>query len=144
MIWHNIKVVRDIVILLMISGGGDGIGGKSWLSWLLARGPPPGGKEEKDNGSTPVAFDVDDSNGGKVEVNGECKGNGNSNGPVDNNDDNYDAGNNDDDDNNGGGGRTEVQTWDVCECLTAGCKAFSLANVKGTGTNDWVIKSLDD
>jgi hypothetical protein len=22
------------------------------------------------------------------------------------------------------------------ECLTAGCKAFSLANVKGTGTND--------
>jgi hypothetical protein len=30
------------------------------------------------------------------------------------------------------------------ECLTAGCKAFSLANGKGMGTNDWVIKSLDD
>jgi hypothetical protein len=30
------------------------------------------------------------------------------------------------------------------ECLTAGCKAFSLMNGKGTGTNDWVIKSLDD
>ncbi len=28
--------------------------------------------------------------------------------------------------------------------VTAGCKAFSLANEKGTGTNDWVIKSLDD
>jgi hypothetical protein len=32
----------------------------------------------------------------------------------------------------------------LCKCLIAGCKAFSLANVKGTGTNDWVIKSLDD
>jgi hypothetical protein len=32
----------------------------------------------------------------------------------------------------------------VCECSTAGCKAFSLANGKGMGTNDWVIKSLDD
>jgi hypothetical protein len=32
----------------------------------------------------------------------------------------------------------------VWECLTAGCKAFSLANGKGTGTKDWVIKSLDD
>ncbi len=32
----------------------------------------------------------------------------------------------------------------LCECLTAGCKAFSLANGKGTGTNDWVIRSLDD
>ncbi len=30
------------------------------------------------------------------------------------------------------------------ECLTACCKAFSLANGKETGTNDWVIKSLDD
>jgi hypothetical protein len=30
------------------------------------------------------------------------------------------------------------------ECLTAACKAFSLANGKGTGTNDWVIRSLDD
>ncbi len=31
---------------------------------------------------------------------------------------------------------------DVCECVTAGCKAFSLANVKGMGTNDWVIRYL--
>jgi hypothetical protein len=29
------------------------------------------------------------------------------------------------------------------ECLTA-CKALSHANAKGTGTNNWVIKSLDD
>jgi hypothetical protein len=34
--------------------------------------------------------------------------------------------------------------WCMWECVTAGCKAFSLANGKGTGTNDWVIKSLDD
>ncbi len=34
--------------------------------------------------------------------------------------------------------------WGLWECLTAGCKAFSLANGKGTGTNDWVIRSLDD
>jgi hypothetical protein len=33
--------------------------------------------------------------------------------------------------------------WDV-RMLTAGCKAFSLANGMGTGTNDWVIRSLDD
>ncbi len=32
----------------------------------------------------------------------------------------------------------------VWECLTAACKAFSLANGKGMGTNDWVIRSLDD
>ncbi len=32
----------------------------------------------------------------------------------------------------------------VWECLTACCKVFSLANGKGTDTNDWVIKSLDD
>ncbi len=56
------------------------------MSRLLARGPPPGGKEVEDNNSAPVAFDVDDGNGGKVEVNGEYKGNGNSNGPVDDND----------------------------------------------------------
>ncbi len=36
------------------------------------------------------------------------------------------------------------KTFYLRECLTAGCKAFSLANGKGTGTNDWVIKSLDD
>ncbi len=28
--------------------------------------------------------------------------------------------------------------------LTAACKAFSLTNGKGTGTNDWVIRTLDD
>jgi hypothetical protein len=32
---------------------------------------------------------------------------------------------------------------ELWECLTAGCKAFSFANGKGMGTNDWVIKSLD-
>jgi hypothetical protein len=55
--------------------------------------------------STPVAFDVNDGNGGKVvEVNGECEGNSNSDGPVDNsNDDNYDVRNDDNDDNDGGG-----------------------------------------
>ena len=71
-----------------IRGGGNGVGGRSQSSRRLARGPPPGGEEEEDDNSTPVAFDVDDSKGGKVEVNSECKGNGNSNGPVDNNDDN--------------------------------------------------------
>jgi hypothetical protein len=30
-----------------------------------------------------------------------------------------------------------------CECLTAAWKAFILANGKGMGTNDWVIRSLD-
>ncbi len=39
---------------------------------------------------------------------------------------------------------TQGHQYCMCECLTAGCKAFSLANVKGTGTNDWVIRSLDD
>jgi hypothetical protein len=59
---------------------------------LLARGPPPRGEEEEDNYSTPVAFDVDDGNGGEVEVNGECGGDGNSDGPIDNNDnDDYDV-----------------------------------------------------
>jgi hypothetical protein len=73
----------------------------------LARGPPPGGKEEKDNNSTPVAFDVDDGNGGEVfEVNSECKGDSNSDGPVDtNNDDNYYIGNDDNNDNDSGGGQ---------------------------------------
>jgi hypothetical protein len=32
----------------------------------------------------------------------------------------------------------------IGKCVTAGCKAFSLANGKEMGTNDWVIKSLDD
>jgi hypothetical protein len=68
-------------------------------------GPPPGGKEEKDNDSTPVGFDVDAGNGGEViEVNGECKGNGNSNGPIaNNNNNNYNVGSDDDDDDDGGG-----------------------------------------
>jgi hypothetical protein len=43
-----------------IGGGGDGIGGGSQSSGWLARGPLPGGKEEEDNNSTPVVFDVDD------------------------------------------------------------------------------------
>jgi hypothetical protein len=74
------------------------------------------GEEEEDNDSTPVAFDVDDGDAGKVEVNSECKGNGNSNGPVDNNNNNdYDVkdDNNDNNDDNGGG-RTELQMWDDC------------------------------
>jgi hypothetical protein len=31
----------------------------------------------------------------------------------------------------------------VWECVTAACKAFSLANAKGKGINELVIKSLD-
>ncbi len=46
------------------------------MSRLLARGPPRGGEEEEDNDSTPVAFNVNDGNGGKVEVNGEYEGDG--------------------------------------------------------------------
>ncbi len=39
----------------------------------------------------------------------------------------------------------QISTWGRSwECVTAGCKAFSLANVKGMGTNDRVIRSLDD
>ncbi len=49
-----------------IGSGGNGIGGKSQLSRLLARGLPPGGEEEKDNDSTPVAFDANDKDGGKI------------------------------------------------------------------------------
>ncbi len=65
-----------------IGSGSNGIGGKSQLSRLLARGPLPGGEEEKDNNITPVVFDVDDGNDGNViEVNGKCKGNGNSMAP---------------------------------------------------------------
>jgi hypothetical protein len=37
-----------------------------------------------------------------------------------------------------------VKMGQLWECVTAGCKAFSLTNGKGMGTNDWVIKSLDD
>ncbi len=76
--------------------------------------PPPGGKEEEDDDSTPVAFDVDDGNGGQVEVNGECKGNGNSDGPIDKNNNNDYNIYNEDNNNDGGGGRTEVQTWVDC------------------------------
>jgi len=32
----------------------------------------------------------------------------------------------------------------VLDCLTAACKALSLANAKGKGTNGSVIRSLDD
>jgi hypothetical protein len=105
------RIIQTIMVsprssdYVAIGGGGDGIGGKNRSSRLLARGPPPGGKEEKDNNSTLVAFDVNDGDGGKVvEVNGECEGDGNSNGPIDNNNDNnYDVGNDDNNDNNGGG-----------------------------------------
>ena len=34
--------------------------------------------------------------------------------------------------------------WALLECLTAACKALSLANAKGKGTNGSVIRSLDD
>jgi hypothetical protein len=37
-----------------------------------------------------------------------------------------------------------IRGLNVWKCLTAGCKTFSLANGKGMGTNDWVIRSLDD
>jgi hypothetical protein len=102
-----------------LGGGGDGGGGGSRPSRLLARGPPPGGKEKEDNNSTPIAFDVNDGNSGKVEVNGECKGNGNIDGPVDNNEDNdYNVNNHDnDDDDVGVGGQkckcgTIVEQWE--------------------------------
>ncbi len=81
-----------------IGGGGNGVSGGSRSSWQLARGPLPGGEEEEDDGSTPVVFDVNDGNGGQVEVKGECEGNGISNGTVDNNDnDNYDINNDNND-----------------------------------------------
>ncbi len=102
-----------------IGGGGDGVGGGSQSSRWLARGPPPKGKEEEDDDSTPVASDVDDGNGGQVEVNGECEGKGNINGPIDNYiDDNYNINNNDNDNDGGGAGqkppRTEAQMRDNC------------------------------
>jgi hypothetical protein len=79
--------------------GGNGISSGSQLSRRLARGLLPGDKEEEDNNSTPVAFDVDDGISGKVELDGECEGDGNSDGPVDNNNNNnYDI---NDDNNNG-------------------------------------------
>ncbi len=91
-----------------IGSGGNGSGVGSRSSRRLARGLQPGGKEEQDNNSTPVSFDVDDGNGGKVNFNSECKGDGNSNGPIDNSDDsdynvNGDDNNNDDNIDNGGG-----------------------------------------
>ncbi len=87
-----------------IGSGGAGISNRNQLSRQLARGPLPGGKEEKDTNSTPVVFDVDGSNGGKVEVNGECKGNGNSDGLVDNKEDNNNYNVNDHNGGNDGGG----------------------------------------
>ena len=35
------------------------------------------------------------------------------------------------------------EPWTLLECLTAACKALSLANGKGKGTNGLVIGSLD-
>ncbi len=82
-----------------IGGGSNGVSGGSQLSRWLARGPLPVSEEEEDINSILVAFDVDDSGGGEVEVNGECKGDSNSNGSVDNNNnDNYNI--NNDDNNN--------------------------------------------
>jgi hypothetical protein len=87
-----------------IGGGGNGIRSGSQLSRRLARGPPPIGEEEEDNNSTPVAFDVNDGDCGKVEVNSECKGNGNSDCPIDNNDDDdYDIHDDNNNDNNNDG-----------------------------------------
>jgi hypothetical protein len=37
---------------------------------------------------------------------------------------------------------TEI-TRMLWESRLLGCKAFSLGNVKGTGTNDWVIRFSD-
>jgi hypothetical protein len=92
--WKNHKKIIQTIMTstrssdyAAICGGGNGGGSRSRLSRRLARGLPPGGEEEEDNNSTPVAFDVNDGNGGKVEVNGECKGNSNSNGHIDNNND---------------------------------------------------------
>jgi hypothetical protein len=39
---------------------------------MVSQRAAPRGKEEEDEDSSPVAFDVDDSNSGQVEVNGEC------------------------------------------------------------------------
>ncbi len=96
-----------------IGSGGNGIGGRSGSSRRLERGPQPGGEEEDNNDSTPVVVDDNDGDGGKVEVNGECKGDSNSDGPIDNNNDNNDYIDNNDD-NKDGGGRTEAQMWDNC------------------------------
>ncbi len=45
---------------------------------------------------------------------------------------------------NGAGANYNLTTWHMLECLTAAWKALSHANAKGTGTDDWVIRSLDD
>jgi hypothetical protein len=37
-----------------------------------------------------------------------------------------------------------ITRWGMLECLTAAWKALSRVNAKGKGTNDWVIRSLDD
>ncbi len=119
------KITKKIIQTIMrsmrssdyaaIGGGGNGVGGGSRSSRRLARGTPPGGKEEEDDDSTPVAFDVNDGNGGQVEVNSECEGNGNSDGPVDNNNDDDYSINNDDNNNDGGGGQNRItnlgQLW---------------------------------
>jgi hypothetical protein len=80
-------------------------------------GLPPGGEEEEENNSTLVAFDVNDGNGGKVELNGDCRGNSKRDGPVyNNNDEDYnvdDDGNNDD--NKGGGGGQKCKRGTIVE-----------------------------
>jgi hypothetical protein len=41
-------------------------------------------------------------------------------------------------------GKTMAVIAVIDECLTAACKAFSLANAKGKGINELVVRSLDD
>jgi hypothetical protein len=93
-----------------LRNGGNGGGSGSRSSRLLARGPLPGGKEEEDNDSAPFAFDVNDNDSGKVVVNGECKGNRNSDGPVDSNDNNN---HNVDDNNDNNNARGEDRSANV-------------------------------
>ncbi len=58
------KIIQTIMVSTKssdykaLSGGRNGVGGGSQSSRWLARVPPPGGKEEEVNDSTPVAFDV--------------------------------------------------------------------------------------
>ncbi len=68
------KITKKIIQTIMastrssdyaaIGGGGNGVGSGSQSSRWLARGLPPGGKEEENDDSTPVAFDVDAGNSG--------------------------------------------------------------------------------
>ena len=85
--------------------------------------------------------------------NGDNVGDGNRNNVGDDDDEDHDdedGSDNDkdyDDDNHGWRATKRAMamaTTLVLECLTAACKALSLANAKGKGTNGLVIRSLDD